>query len=166
VETPKGAKTLVAMTMIDPATGWFEIAALDNNDSYSTQKALDSYWLARYPRPKYIGCDNGSHFKRYFKELVDNYGMIRKASTEYNPQSNGIIERIHQVIGNALRNFELENRELDEHQPWDEFLSSAAFAIRSTHHTTLGASPAQLVFNRDMFLPVQFVADWTRIRLT
>jgi hypothetical protein len=72
---------------------------------------------------------------------------------------------VHQVLGNALRNFEIEKQELDEHYPWDEFLSSAAFAIRSTHHTTLGASPAQLVFNRDMFLPIQYVADWTKIRL-
>jgi hypothetical protein len=84
---------------------------------------------------------------------------------EYNPQSNGIIERVHQVLGNALRNFELATRELDEQNPWDEFLSSAAFAIRSTHHMTLGASPTQLVFNRDMFLPIHYVADWTRIRL-
>jgi hypothetical protein len=70
VETQKGKKTLIAMTMIDPATGWFEIAPLEENNSYATQRALDSYWLARYPRPKYIGCDNGNHFKRYFKELV------------------------------------------------------------------------------------------------
>ena len=97
--------------------------------------------------------------------MIDNYGLIRKPSTEYNPQSNGIIERVHQVLGNALRNFVIENRELDEQNPWDEFLQSAAFAIRSTHHTTLGASPAQLVFNRDMFLPVQFMADWTQIRI-
>jgi transposase InsO family protein len=165
VDTPKGKRTLIAMTMIDPATGWFEIAPLEENDSYSTQKVFDSYWLARYPRPKIVGCDNGSHFKKHFKELVDNYGMVRKTSTEYNPQSNGIIERVHQVLGNALRNFELETRELDEQNPWDEFLSSAAFAIRSTHHMTLGASPAQLVFNRDMFLPIKYVADWNQIRL-
>jgi transposase InsO family protein len=151
--------------MIDPATGWFEIAPLEENNSYSTQKAFDSYWLSRYPRPKYIGCDNGSHFKKYFSELIDNYGLIRKSSTEYNPQSNGIIERVHQVLGNALRNFEIEKRELDDQNPWDEFLSSAAFAIRSTHHMTLEASPAQLVFQRDMFLPVKYVADWTQIRL-
>jgi hypothetical protein len=165
VTTPKGTRSLIAMTMIDPATGWFEIAPLEENDSYSTHKAFDSYWLARYPRPKYCGCDNGSHFKRYFKDLINNYGLIQKTSTEYNPQSNGIIERVHQVLGNALRNFEIEKQELDNQNPWDEFLSAAAFAIRSTHHMTLGASPAQLVFNRDMFLPVEYVADWTRIRL-
>ena len=165
VDTPKGKKTLLAMTMIDPATGWFEIAPLEENDSYSTQKAFDSYWLARYPRPKYCGCDNGSHFKKHFSELLENYGIIRKPSTEYNPQSNGIIERVHQVLGNALRNFEIEQQELDDQNPWDEFLSAAAFAIRSTHHTTLEASPAQLVFQRDMFLPVKYVANWTNIQL-
>jgi len=164
-KTPKGIRTLYALTMIDPATGWFEVAPLEEPDSYSTQKAFDTYWLARYPRPKYCGYDNGTHFKLYFKDLINNYGLTRKSSTDYNPQSNGIIERVHQVLGNALRNFEIESRELDDQNPWDEFLSAAAFAIRSTHHTTLGASPAQLVFQRDMFLPVTYVADWAQIRL-
>jgi Integrase zinc binding domain len=41
VATPKGDKTLIAMTMIDPARGWFEIAPLEENDSYSTHKAFD-----------------------------------------------------------------------------------------------------------------------------
>ena len=36
VETQKGKRTLVAMTMIDPATGWFKVAALEENESYST----------------------------------------------------------------------------------------------------------------------------------
>ena len=36
VETPKGTRTLTAMTMIDPATGWFEIAPFEENNSYST----------------------------------------------------------------------------------------------------------------------------------
>lgn len=107
--------------------------------------------------------DNGSEFKKYFLDLIHNYGLKRKSSTEYNPQSNGIIERVHQVLGNILRAFELETRELDEVNPWDEFLSAAAFAIRSTHHTTLEASPAQLVFQRDMLLPTKFLVDWTRI---
>ena len=125
VRTPKGKRELLAMTMIDPVTGWFEIAPLPVADSYECQKAFDSYWLARYPRPQQVGVDNGSHFKRYFNDLIKNYGLERKPSTEYNPQSNGVIERIHQVLGNALRNFELEERELDETNPWDEFLTAA-----------------------------------------
>ena len=48
---------------------------------------------------------------------------------------------------------------------WDEHLAATAFAIRSTVHTTLGASPAQLVYGRDMILPVQYKADWATITL-
>ena len=29
----------------------------------------------------------------------------------------------------------------------------------------LGASPAQLAFNRDMFLQIKYVANWKQIRL-
>ena len=43
-------------------------------------------------------------------------------------------------------------------------LQQAAFAIQSTYHTTIGATPAQLVFGRDMILPLRFTADWELIR--
>jgi hypothetical protein len=95
--------------------------------------------------------------------MCKNYGTQKKYSTEYNPQSNSIIERIHQTLGNALRTFELEEQELDEKRPWDPFLSATAWAIRSTYHTVLEATPGQLVFGRDMVLPIKFKADWARI---
>ena len=68
------------------------------------------------------------------------------------------------ALGDMLRTFELEERDLDPKDPWSGFLSSAAFAIRSTFHTTLEATPAQLVYGRDMILPVQFKADWDAIK--
>ncbi len=43
--------------------------------------------------------------------------------------------------------------------------SAAAWAIRSTYHTTLQATPGQLVFGRDMLLSIPFRADWARIKL-
>ena len=89
-----------------------------------------------------------------------NYGMKPCQLTPYNPQANGTIERVHQVLNNCLRTFELEEQELNERDPWGPFLAAAAFAIRSTLHTTLKASPAQLVFQRDMLLPIQFTANW------
>jgi hypothetical protein len=47
--------------------------------------------------------------------------------------------------------------------PADNFLSSAAYAIRSTFHTTLKATPGQLVFGRDRVLPIKFMAEWGAI---
>jgi hypothetical protein len=90
-----------------------------------------------------------------------NYGLTEKAGTVYNnPQSNGIIERVHQKIADALCTLELEKRELDGKDPWTPFLQAASFAMRSTYHTKLRATPAQLVFRRAKMLPIKFKANW------
>ena len=64
-----------------------------------------------------------------------------------------------------LRTKDLQTHEFDDLDPWSELLASAAWAIRSTHHTTLQATPGQLVFGRDMLLNAKFIADWEAIRL-
>jgi len=46
----------------------------------------------------------------------------------------------------------------------DGILTSIAWALRSTMHTTLNVTPDELVFGRDMILPLQFKADWEQIR--
>ena len=43
--------------------------------------------------------------------------MKDKLSTSYNPQSNGVKERVHQVLGNAVQTFELEEKEFDTNDP-------------------------------------------------
>ena len=95
--------------------------------------------------------------------MCDNYRMKEKPSSSYNPQSNGIVEQVHQVLGNALRTFELENKELDANDPWGHFLSAAAWAIHSIIHTTLDVMPGLLVFGQDMLLPIQIKTDLARI---
>jgi hypothetical protein len=71
---------------------------------------------------------------------------------------------VHLVLADALRTFELQEREMDANDPWSSFLASAAFAIRSMYHTTLRATPGQLVFGRDMLLPIKFKANWAEIK--
>ena len=60
-----------------------------------------------------------------------------------------MIERIHQTLGNIIRTFDLD--ELDEEDPWSGILAAAMFALRATFHTTLQATPMQLVFGRMQF---------------
>ena len=92
-------------------------------------------------------------------------GLKRKPTTDYNPQGNAIIERIHQVLGNQLRSFELEERDLNKQEKtFEPFITACAYAIRCTYHTTLKATPGQLVFGRDMILPIKFEADWALIQ--
>ena len=45
-----------------------------------------------------------------------------------------------------------------------EILAAAALAVLSTYHRGGIKSPGQLVFSRDMILPINHVADWRYIR--
>jgi hypothetical protein len=43
------------------------------------------------------------------------------------------------------------------------FLDNAAWAICSTYHTVLKASPGAAIFGQDMLFHIPFVADWRKI---
>jgi hypothetical protein len=45
----------------------------------------------------------------------------------------------------------------------DVFLDNAAWAIRSTYHTVLKASPGAAIIGQDMLFDILFVADWRKI---
>ena len=60
--------------------------------------------------------------------------------------------------------FEPQNQPLDEENPWDGILAATMFAIRATFHTTLQATPSQLVFGRDAILNTTFEANWKLIK--
>jgi hypothetical protein len=45
----------------------------------------------------------------------------------------------------------------------DVFLDNAAWAICSTYHTGLKASPWAAIFGQDMLFDILFVADWHEI---
>ena len=65
------------MAMADPVAGWLEMAQLYEGESPAAkrcQEILGAAWLPRYPRPQEIGFDNGSEFKKEFRDLCKNMG--------------------------------------------------------------------------------------------
>ena len=166
----KGVKkkysTIWCVTMIDPATSWFEMKQINNKQAITVAHAVEQTWLSRYPWPKKITYDKGSEFMADFaKMIVDEYGIKKCGISPRNPQANSILERIHQVIGNMIKTFQIYDREdLEEQDPWSGILAAIMFGVRATYHTTLEATPAQLVFGRDSVLPIQHQADWKYIQ--
>ena len=98
----------------------------------------------------------------FSKMCHNDYGLKRKPITTRNPQSNAIIERIHQTIGNIIRTFDVSN--IVNNDPWSGILAATMFAVRATYHTTLQASLMQIVFGRDAILNIKHVAYWEHIR--
>jgi hypothetical protein len=94
--------------------------------------------------------------------VKNDYGLKLKPITTRNPQANAIIERVHQTIGNIIRTFNVQSMDSDD--PWTGILAATMFAVRATYHTTLQASPMQLVFGRDAILNIKHISNWEHIR--
>jgi hypothetical protein len=62
-----------------------------------------------------------------------------------------------------LRTSELNVAELVEASDIDVFLSDAAWAVRSTYHTVLKASPGAAISGQDMLFDIPSIADWQNI---
>jgi hypothetical protein len=160
-------ETLVlwAVTMIDPANSWFEIKSIVDKTAINVAQVVETTWLTRYPWPQEITYNRGTEFMAEFATMVeDDYGIKKKPITTRNPQANSIIERIHQTSGNIIRTFELHDSDMSAKDSWNGILSAAMFALRATYHTTLDATPMQLVFGRDAILNIKFEADWQYIK--
>ena len=48
--------------MIDPITGWFEIAQYKDKREISSANLVETTWLSKYPRPIEITYDPGKEF--------------------------------------------------------------------------------------------------------
>jgi hypothetical protein len=154
--------------MINPASSLFEIVGLPvveqlhqqtvngkelliadeifDKTSEPIAKLVDKTWLCRYPRCCDLIYNNGSEFKLHFEYLCESYSITRKPTMVKNPQANGILERVHQVLGQMLRTVELDMANSVTPNDVDVFLDNAAWAIYSTYYMVLKASPGAAIF--------------------
>ncbi len=58
---------------------------------------------------------------------------------------------------------ELDMAELVKASDIAVFLSDAAWAVCSTYHTVLKASPGAAIFGREMLFDILFISDWQKI---
>ena len=89
-------------------------------------RLVNKTWFSRYPRPVDVVFDNGSEFKLYLLRLLDTFGVTKKPTTVKNPQANGILERVHQTLGNMLRTAELDMVDSVEPEHVEDFLDNTA----------------------------------------
>ena len=105
------------LTMIDTATGWFNMAKIPNKKPAEIAETTKKTWFTRYPFPYRIVFDRGNKFMAEFVKMCQNdYGLKMKPITTRDPHSNAIIEQIHQTIGNTIRTFDVSN--IVNNDPW------------------------------------------------
>ena len=92
------------------------------------------------------------------------FAIKAKPYSPGNPHKNAIPYRIHQVIVNLVRMYNIQETYVDDADPWMGILSAYAFIVCSMYHSVKGKRPGQLVFGQDMILPISKVDNWRYIR--
>ena len=70
--------TFRAITMIDPATGWFDMAIFKTGMADESANIVEQTWLTRYPLPEYITFDQGTEFKAEFRRTMEDEYQLKQ----------------------------------------------------------------------------------------
>ena len=96
---------------------------------------VELMWLIRYLLPSKVIVDWDNKFLAEFKTMSQAYyGVKVKPITSRNPQANFILERVHQIIGNIICTFKVQDMVLNNENPWDGILAFTIFALHLTIH--------------------------------
>eukprot|EP00253_Pinus_taeda_P005959 PITA_05959 len=93
----------------------------------------------------------GSQFHHLVEKLMEEYKIKHIKSTPYHPQANGQVESTNKVLeGIITKIVHLHRRD------WEERLLEALWAHRTTWRNTIGHSPYELVYGKEVLLPIEF----------
>eukprot|EP00253_Pinus_taeda_P034685 PITA_34685 len=99
-----------------------------------------------------IVTDQGSQFtSRMMENLMEEYKVKHRKSTPYHPKANGQVESKNKVSEGIITNtMHLHRRD------WAERLHEALLAYRTTWRNTTGNTPYELVYGKEVLLPIEF----------
>jgi hypothetical protein len=132
-------------------TRWPEAIPMSATSSSDCAAALLGGWIQRFGVPTTITSDRGPQFTAaLWASTCRLLAISHVPTTAYHPQANGLVERFHRRLKDALR-ARSSGPDWYSHLPW------VMLGIRSTWREDAQFSPAEAVFGSQPVLPGQFL---------
>jgi hypothetical protein len=149
---PKSAGFTHLFTVMDRTTRWPEAIPLSSTAAADCAAALFTGWIQRFGVPSTITSDRGPQFtSALWAALCKLLNISHIPTTAYHPQSNGLVERFHRRLKDALR-ARTAGADWCHHLPW------VLLGIRSAWREGTKFSPAEAVYGAQPILPGPFLA--------
>jgi hypothetical protein len=135
------------LTAIDRTTRWLEAIPLKTMTAVTCADAFLSTWVSRFGVPATITTDRGAQFtSEVWRLLCLKLGSKHVMTTAYHPQANGMVERVHRQLKEALRARQAGADWL-QHLPW------ALLGLRAAPKEISGLSSAEAVYGQQLTVP-------------
>ena len=142
------------LTVMCATTRFPEAIPLRNIQTKSITKALIKMFT-QYGIPRVVQSDQGTNFSSdLFSSVMKELGIEQYQSTPYHPESQGALERFHQTLKQMIRKFCL-----DTQADWDEGIPMLLFAVRDSKQESLGFSPFEMLFGREVRGPLRVLRE-------
>ena len=137
------------LTIVDRFTRWPVAIPLVDIGAQSVVDAFAYGWIQTFGVPSTVTSDRGSQFtSAIFTQLTKIWGIKTITTTPYHPEANGLVERFHRRLKEALIALGA-----DEPHQWFWRLPCVMLAIRTTVKPDINAAPADLVFGEGLAVP-------------
>ena len=136
------------LTMIDRTTRWPEATTMPDTTTDTILQAFLNRWVARFGIPVTVTTDRGAQFtSEAWKTSMARLGVTVTTTTLYHPQANGLVERFHCTIKNALRCAVRASNSWTRSLPW------VMLGLRNAPKLDTGTSTAEVVFGTTLRVP-------------
>ena len=140
-------------TVIDRFTCWPEAIPVAETSTVSLARVLISAWISRFGVPVRITSDRGAQFtSQLWADMSEILGIRLSMTTAYHPQANGLVERLHRRLKDALK-ARLGGPDWCDQLPW------VLLGLRTEPKVDLDASVAELVYGAPISIPGELVPE-------
>ena len=143
------------LTMVDRTTRWPEAVPIKEMTADTVLQAFLDTWVARFGVPHTVTTDRGTQFtSKTWTDTLSRLGVSVSTTTSYHPQGNGLVERFHRSLKNALR------CGVSATNLWTRSLPWIMLGLWNAPRSDTATSAAEVVYGTPVRLPgLCFVQD-------
>ena len=141
------------LTAVDRTSRWPEVIPLKSISAEVVADAFARGWVARFGVPEKVTTDRGTQFvSTTWSCLCRTLGIEHITTTAYHPQSNGLVERFHRQLKEALK-ARACGAAWTDHLPW------VLLGLRAAPKEDSGVSAGEAVYGAQLKIPGQLTGQ-------